>query len=267
MNHLSRVLELPQVAGRNASLGIAHSLIKTRASDQYIVSYPRSGSTWLRTILAGIMDPIRGFEPEVFNWILPGVSGRRVSRIWKLRDPRIIHSHTTFRRGLPRVVYVVRDGRDVVISFYHYTVTRAGLRVPFSEWFNLYCKRWYGPRWHDNVESWLTDGRKQLGKNLLVVKFEELKASPMAHVQEITDFLGLPANLGAVSDALEMASLEQAREREKREAGPIANPDASFYRGGRSGQWQDYMDEPIYRKFMQISGRAFHLAGYADYAE
>lgn len=264
MNYLSQALELPQVARRNASLAIAHSLIKTRTSDQYIVSYPRSGSTWLRTILAAIMDPTRGFEPEVFNLMLPGVSGRRVTQIWKLNNPRIMHSHTTFRRGLPRVIYVVRDGRDVVTSFYHYTVTRNGLQVSFPEWFDLYCQRWYGPRWHDHVESWLTKGKKRLGENLQVVKFEELKASPVACVQEVIDFLGLSANSGMISEALEMASLEQAREREKQARGSIANLDASFYRGGKSGQWQDHMDERTYRKFMRISGRAFDLADYAE---
>lgn len=255
-------LDLPVVARRNTSLAVAHSLIRGRASDQYIVSYPRSGSTWLRTMLAGIMDPERGFEPEVFNRILPGVSGRRLPLVWNLKDPRILHSHTTFRKRLPRTVYVVRDGRDAIVSFYHYTVTRAGRQISFSEWFALYCRRWYGPRWHDHVHSWLTDGKKQLGDDLLIVKFEELKATTVAHVQVIARFLGLPTDVDAISRAVDMAGLERAREREKKERGELQNPDESFYRGGEIGQWRNYLVDGTYEKFMDMSEKALKLAGY-----
>lgn len=264
MNRLTRMLELPQVVRRNISVTIAHLLIRTHPSDQYLVSYPRSGSTWVRTILTGIMDPTTCGAPEAFNRLLPGVSGSRLPLIWKLNDPRIIHSHTVYTRRLPRAIYLVRDGRDVVVSYYHYIVTREGLKLPFPEWFDLYCRRWYGPRWHENVESWLMKGRKHLGRNLLVVKFEDLKANPAHKMREITTFLGLQTEPHAVSDAIEMASLEKARRHEKRLVGKLDNPDSSFYRGGKVGQWRDQFDEHSYKRFMRMSGRALNLAGYRD---
>jgi hypothetical protein len=226
------------------------------------VAFPRSGSTWLRTILATIIDPENGFEPEAFNRIIPGVSGRRLPLIWNLSDPRIIHSHTTFRRGLPRTVYIVRDGRDTLVSWYHYSVTREGGQVTFSEWFELYCKRWHGPRWHDNVESWLTKGKKQLEDNLLVVKFETLKASPVEEVQNIAKFLGLSTDINAIFHAVDMAKLESAREREKKVFGELTDPNQSFYRGGNVGQWSDYLSDGLYDKFMGLSKKAMKLAGY-----
>lgn len=262
MGHLNLVLELPKVVRRNASLAVAHSLIRSHPTDRYIVSYPRSGSTWLRTILAGIMDPNAGFEPEVFNRMLPGVSGRRLPLVWKLRHPRLMHSHTNFRRGVRKAVYLVRDGRDSLVSFYHYTTTRNGLNIPFKTWFDLYCLRWYGPRWHDNVESWLIGGRGKLGDRLLVVKFEDLKADPVGHVREIADFLGLPSRLDLVSRAVEMARIERAREREARVVGPLDDSNKSFYRGGRTGQYQDYLVDSMYDRFMSMSSRALSLAGY-----
>jgi len=165
---------------------------------------------------------------------------------------------------LPRTVYIVRDGRDALVSFYHYTVTRAGRRIPFPEWFDLYCKRWYGPRWRDHVESWLDDGRKHLRDDLLVVRFEELKASTMARVQTVAEFLGLPTDIDAISRSVDMAGLERAREREKRDFGRLQNPNQSFYRGGKTGQWCDYLVDETYDRFMDMSAQALKLAGYLE---
>jgi hypothetical protein len=208
------------------------------------------------------MDPDKGYEPEVFNQILPGVSGRRLPLIWRLEDPRIIHSHTTFRKGLPRAVYMIRDGRDAVVSFYHYTVTREGHKIPFPDWFELYSRRWYGARWHDHIESWLNDGSKNLLDNLLVVKFEEMKENPVTCVQLITKHLGLTTDNEVISNAIEMASLGRARERERREFGDIQNPNKSFYRGGKTGQWSNYLKGNIYERFMDMSDQALRLANY-----
>jgi len=264
MELLDRLLELPLVMRRNFSLPIAHSLIKTHLTDQCLVSYPRSGSTWLRTILAAIIDPEKGFAPEVFNRILPGVSGNRLPLVWRLNDPRVIHSHTPYRKKLPRVVYIVRDGRDAIVSHYHHSVTRRGVELLFPDWFELYCKRWYGPRWHDNVEGWLTKGRDQLGENFMLIRFEDMKNDLLGTVQNIAEFLGLPTELNLLSHAIEMASLEKARKREEKVTGELNSPNASFYRGGKVGQWQELMDDQIYNKFMQMSLNALTLAGYTD---
>lgn len=262
MADVGRLLELPCVVRRNWSLAVAHALIRSHRTDQYVVSFPRSGSTWLRTILAVLVDVEEGSRPGAFNRIIPGVSGRRLSLVWRLAHPRLMHSHTTFRKRLPRVVYLVRDGRDALVSAYHYGVTRRARERSFSEWFELYCRHWYGPRWDENVKGWLTRGRRHLGLDLMVVKFEDLKSETERRVREIASFLRIETDDERVRKAIDLASLENARERELREKGPLSSPDASFYRGGRTGQWRDYMVEPLYEHFLAISGDALSLAGY-----
>lgn len=253
-----------QKARRNMSLTVIHGLTGKRISDQYIVAYPRSGSTWLRTILGTLIAPENGFEPDVFNALIPSVGLRCLGVIRSLPDPRLMMSHTTYRRGLRRVVYEVRDGRDSVVSLYHHSTTRAGRQLSFPEWFDLYCKRQFGACWHENVEGWLTKGREQLGNNMLVVKFEEVKRAPLPQIQTIASFLGIRADEQSIGRAIEMAGVDKAREREKRQFGKLDNPDASFYRGGKTGQWQEYLNGAIYQKFLDLSGAALKLAGYAQ---
>lgn len=249
---------------RNISLTVDHALIEKRRSDQYVVAFPRSGSTWLRTILAALIKPENGFEPDVFNALIPSVGIRSLRMIRSLGDPRLMMSHTTFRPGLRRVVYLVRDGRDSVVSYYHHTTTREGQKVPFAQWFDLYCRRQYGARWNDNVEGWLTRGPQHFGDNLLIVKFEELKQTPSPYIEKIAAFLGIRADGQRIGRALEMASLENAREREKREARKLDDPNASFYRGGKTGQWHEYLNGAAYERFMDLSNRALKLAGYPE---
>jgi hypothetical protein len=165
-------MKIIQKLRNKISLPVGHALIGDRDGDQFLTSFPRSGSTWLRTMLVNIMMPDANSDPEIFNAVIPGVSITQVPVIRRLPSPRIIHSHTFYRPQIKRVVYTVRDGRDVLISFYHYLVTRRGLTMSFNEWFNLYDSGVYGHRWDVNVQSWLQDGKKSLGDNMLVIQFE-----------------------------------------------------------------------------------------------
>lgn len=263
MGSLRRLAGTPLLLRRNLSMPVDHALLRQRPGDQFVVAFPRSGSTWVRTMLATLRDPEKGFDPYVFNETIPGVSFANLPRLRALPSPRLMFSHTAFRRSLPRVVYVVRDGRDALISYYHFSTTREGKAVPFSEWFDLYAMGGFGPRWDRHVKSWLIRGQQHLGDKLLVVRFEDLKKNPVPGLQAIASFLGLPADLQIVSRAVEMAKTEKAREREEKQWGHIQDPNASFYRGGKTGQWEEFLTGEIYAKFMKLSAEALRLAGYS----
>ena len=255
--------DLTSVVRRNASLPLAHALVRPQLGDRWIVSYPRSGSTWLRTILAALIYGEGGADPDVFNRVIPGVSGRRLPLVWLAPEPRLLHSHTTFRNGLSRVVYLVRDGRDAITSFYHYSTTRRGQPMDFAAWYQLYSRRAYGPRWHEHVYGWLTAGRDRLGDQLLVVNFERLRSDPLSTVRQVASFLEVSRDDMAIERALDMAGLDRARTREARALGRPLTDNESFYRGGRIGQWEGTFPPSTYMDFMNRARQAMTLAGYA----
>lgn len=247
------------------SLPIGHALIGDRAGDQFLASFPRSGSTWLRTMLVNIMVPGANSNPDVFNAVIPGVSITQIPVIRRLTSPRIIHTHTFYRPVIKRVVYTVRDGRDVLISFYHYLVTRRGLSMSFDEWFSLYESGVYGHRWDVNVESWMQEGKKSLGDNMLVIHFEKMKANPVEALIQICSHLGIAANERVIESAIEQASIDNARKIERSRAETAdSNDNTSFYRGGKTGQWEDYFNSKIEERFWELSSNAMKLAGYGD---
>jgi hypothetical protein len=250
------------------SLNIGHALIQNRSDDSFIVAHPRSGSTWLRTILANILRPDNPSNPDVFNTLIPGVSIRAALRVNRLPPPRIVMSHTWYRPGLPTVVYLVRDGRDVLVSFYHYTITRSGHsdRIDFPEFFNHYCSGQYGYIWHHHVTSWLTKGREAMGDHCLIIRFEDLREDTVTVVERVVDFLGLSATSKQVEVAVQQASLANLRkiERTRWQKKGLGVPEkaTTFYRSGKSGQWKDYFTEDNCELFYEKSAQALRLAGY-----
>jgi hypothetical protein len=253
------------------SLPLAHGLIRVHPDDRFTVSYPRSGSTWLRIILVNIMRPDAKGDPGIINTVIPSVSLRRLPLIYKCPRPRIIQSHTGYREDIPKAVYLLRDGRDVLVSFYHYLVTRSHYLVTrggsdptldFTGWFQRYEKGHYGQWWHENVESWLTIGVDRMGGRLLVIKFEELKNNTEKTIFAISQFLDIPADESRITEAVHMASLDQLQQWERKQWGQITDPNALFNRGGRTGQYKDYFTDTIMDRFLIMSEKAMRLCRY-----
>lgn len=258
-------MKLIQKVRNNLSLPIGHALIGDRLGDRFLASYPRSGSTWLRTMLVNILVPGANSNPDVFNAVIPGVSITQILGIRRLSSPRLIHSHTFYRPVIKRVVYTVRDGRDVLISFYHYLVTRRGLSMSFEEWFRSYETGVYGHRWDTNVQSWMEEGKSTLGDNMLIIHFEKMKAEPIEVLKKVCSHLGIIVNDNVIETAIEQASIDNARKIERSRADtPNSAGNTSFYRGGNTGQWEDYFNMEIEQRFWKLSSYAMKLAGYSD---
>jgi len=97
-----------------------------RPDDVYISSYPRSGTTWLTLIVHLLRGG--GLEFEHLSRVVPWYErdlalGRATAQDYlQLPGPRVFKSHLP-HAWLPRgarYLYVMRDGRDVAVSYYHF---------------------------------------------------------------------------------------------------------------------------------------------------
>ena len=84
--------------------------------DTFLVSYPKSGNTWVRFLLANLIHPNEKVSFSNINRLLPapGVLSKRFLRT--LPRPRILKSHEPFDARFKKVIYLVRDPRDVAVS-------------------------------------------------------------------------------------------------------------------------------------------------------
>src|ERR671925_279845 len=107
--YASRILLGRRNAGRNLTVF---------PDDVFLVSYPRSGNTWTRFLIANLIYPsepvnfanIESRVPEIYLW--------RDRDLRKLSRPRILKSHEYFDPRYKKTIYIARDPRDVAVSVY-----------------------------------------------------------------------------------------------------------------------------------------------------
>jgi len=241
-------LSFSQKIRNNVSTPIGHALLLKRTDDAYIVAFPRSGSTWLRTILVNILEPSAKSNPDVFNARIPAVSIRNASIINQLTSPRLIMTHSIFRASINKALYLVRDGRDSFISSYHYHVTREGIELSLDDYYKGYINGLYGQTWEEHVQSWMQEGQKKLGKKFMLLNFEALKMDTFVCVKNVCRYLEISVTDERIKKAIEAASLNKVKEIERSRQGEIQDNNASFYRSGAIAQWQN----PEYAKVIKI---------------
>ncbi len=241
---------------------LAHIFV-TPLNRQFIASYPRSGSTWLRTMLTNVIDPNANSNPNVFNRMIPGTTLTRLRLAYNAPEPHILSTHAVYRRSIKRVVYVLRDGRDSMLSFYRYTTVRAGNDMDFARWFFFYKKGWFGPRWDQHVESWLNRGLERIGKNMLIVRYEDCCVDPHGHLEKACNFFGIKYVSSDIDRAVKLSSIDNMKKWECKLNGPVKDENASFYRGKKQAdEWKTMLNEKQREEFMHISRNALRLGDY-----
>src|SRR6202021_2574849 len=108
-----RVLTGRQIAGRGLTVF---------PDDIFLVSYPRSGNTWTRFLLGNLINQS---DPVTFSNVesrIPEIYFNRDRFLRQLPPPCMIKTYDCFQPHYPLVIYIVRDPREVAVSFYHYNV-------------------------------------------------------------------------------------------------------------------------------------------------
>ena len=182
-----------------------HHFDEVLAEDTYLVSFPRSGNTWLRCLLTAVVhageltsDLVAETVPDVHHSD-PAVRPR-AGPIW-------VKSHFPAPdRPFPgRVLYLVRHGLDAMMSYHHYLQLRGrvGPNVAFDEFVES-SDIWPCP-WPDHVEGWLDALDAVPPDRRKVVRYEDLLAAPHEQLSEVCRFLGLAPAPAAIDVAVSVS--------------------------------------------------------------
>ena len=139
-------------------------------ADVFIVAYPKSGSTWFQSLIAGA---IYGLDPEqapdsLTQDLVPDVHYKQLYK--RYRTPTFFKSHHLPRPEYRRVVYLLRDGRDVMVSYLHHLRALGRSDLDFAE---MIDSALFPCKWHEHVEQWTAN---PFAAHMLVIRYEDLQA-------------------------------------------------------------------------------------------
>jgi hypothetical protein len=231
--------------------------------DTFIVSYPKSGNTWVRFLAANLLHSEENVTLLSADRLIPSVEGRSRHFFRQMPRPRTIKAHYPFDPAYRRVLYVVRDPRDVALSQYYYQIKRRVLPEgsPIEKFVHRFVAGEVCPygSWAENVSSWLAArwGRP----DFLLIRYEDLISHPLPEVTKIANFLQVPDSFAALSRAIERSSAARMRSLERKEREHWASTkdtrsDISFIRSATSGGWRFALPQASAR---EIEHSALHL--------
>ncbi len=243
--------------------------------DIFLVAYPGSGGQWLRRLVANLLDPSSPVTEANVRSRLPDLYHTSRRGFAKMSRPRIIFSHECFDAEYGRVIYLVRDPRDVAGALYEQSRQGGSIENTIEQFVPLFCMKtdeyqggWseefsgsikanqgfaYRSRlkdeflgtpasWGENVMSWI-GARGRDPSAMLLLRYEDLITDPQVELGKIAEFLNLDASPERIRSALEAT---------QRQAPP---PD--------SGKWNEVLPEKAIRAIESVWGPVMTAMGYA----
>jgi hypothetical protein len=274
---LKRVLGVFRAAGRVlVGQQMAGRAMTIYPDDIFLVSYPRSGNTWTRFLISNLLYPDC---PTTFSNLESRVAEIYFNpdhRLRRLARPRLLKSHEAFHPGYPHVIYIVRDPRDVAVSFYHHNVKARNIpdEYPMDDFIPRFIAAQFDPWWGcwgDNAKSWMT--MRQDRRTFLLLRYEDIQQDPQRELKRLVSFLvacGFPesqlanANLARV---VELSSADRMRTLERKQAPRYAQLkktrlDKPFIRSARAGGWQTVLSAKSLLAIENAWGPIMERLGY-----
>jgi alcohol sulfotransferase len=227
-------------------------------ADAFLVSYPKSGRTWLRFILSNYLDRSQASSNGVDLYsmfsIMPNyaLDERRgqgaLPKEGRQRPMPLVlvshHPHSRFFFGRKPIIFLVRDPRDVMVSsYFHATRHKHRFNGSIGEFLRE-------PHHGVSVLAKFLNGWAVGLKRHphIVLSYEGLLASPIQQTDRVLRFLNLTVDASILRQAVKASDFDSMRSLEK--AGGI--PDHVYSRDddeslrmrrGKAGGFEDYLSE------------------------
>lgn len=241
---------------------------KLQKADVVIVSFGKSGRTWLRVMVSHLFRVMYGLpEKAILGFDNFHNLDRRVPKVFFTHDNYIKDFTGDFESKAPfygkRVVLLARDPRDVAVSqFFQWKFRIKPSKVAINN---------YPPRGSeislfdfvtgenggsmkavcDYLNLWAREaGRVQ---HFHLLRYEDLRARPGEELRRLLDFMGVDAEDRHVRAAVEYSSYENMKKMESQQQFRLSggrmmprdkdNPDSYKVRRAKVGGYRDYFSD------------------------
>ncbi len=240
---------------------------KLEAANWILVSWAKSGRTWLRVMLSH-------FYQQQFNIPQQHLLDFDNFKNMNADAPSVFFTHGNYLKDYTghkdtkidfyqkKIVLLVRDPRDVAVSQYFQWKYRMSPRKkvlndypPHEADISMYefvmnadCGL---PKIIDYFNGWIRD--KHRVDQLLMVRYEDLRKNPEQVMSTIFEFTGTPGASQKISDTVEFAAYQNMKKHEEKQTIAVnlgrlgakqkGNSDSSKVRRAKVGGYKDYFEE------------------------
>jgi alcohol sulfotransferase len=234
-------------------------------ADALVISHTKSGRTWLRVMISHLYHLKYGIPAtELMNFDNLHHLNPHIPRIFFTRDTRI--PTLTRNNGYisavtnKKTLFLVRDPRDVAVSFYFHVCNRASDRVLRRKGIDQAAKKLpiyafvtdqalglprvieHFNRWHEEMSSM---------DHTLIIKYEDMRADPATALTQVISFIDCDFSSDDIDKAVEFASFANLAHKEKHgyfssgrlQASDSPNENSRKVRRGKIGGYRDYFNE------------------------
>jgi hypothetical protein len=194
------------------------SLIKNnrqllRDTDVILQSYPRSGNSWTRFLIADMILQHHGFATETelpidSTTVVPSIYTQDLATIWDSRlnqaPYRVIKSHEHKDVGPRRQIYIFREAADVLVSFYYFRLNHPNaneVAKVTNKTAEQFCQQEID-RWIDHLEQAIQRYQED-SQSLCWVCYEKLHKAPQETLEKVANFLELDRSVIDIAKAVE----------------------------------------------------------------
>ncbi len=215
-------------------------------NDIFIAGFPKSGNTWMQHLMAGMiygctMDRIHN---SLVRELTPDV--HQVLFYKRFQERMCFKTHHLPRKEYKNIIYLLRDGRDSLTSFYN---MERGLNKNVSfreiviEGKGLHCT------WENHVKEYYNN---PYGARIVEVRYENLIDDTVRELHRINDFFDLRVSNELIHEISFNCSFENMRKKEESILWGKAKDwkkGEYFVRRGKVGSYLDEMPEDLIKYF------------------
>nr|WGG89253.1 SOT2 [Ilex asprella] len=239
---------------------------EARPTDVFLMTVPKSGTTWFKALLFTIMNrnrydfhdhPLFTANPHecvpfLELYAMDNPNQRPDVSLLSTHMPYTILPKSILASGSP-IVYVYRDPKDTFVSLWHFMSKLRPKELPplvLEDAFEQFCsgKSPYGPFWDHVLGYWKAS--IEWPDRVMFIKFADMKNDPIHHAKRMAEFISCPfsseeENEGVIHKVIELCSFENLSNLEVNKNGSYkAISDSKvqgkiFFRQGKTGDWKN----------------------------